>query len=303
MIDFTYLPRRNKSYAGANGSKIAVVYDGDLYMLKFPAAARLNQEMSYANGCISEYLGSHLFALAGIPAQETLLGTFTLNGKEKIVVACKDFTAAGLVLQDFTSMKNTVLDSDSNGTGTELSDIMEAIEGQTMIDPVILLQRFWDMFIVDALIGNWDRHNGNWGFLYNTVTDEVQLAPVFDCGSCLFPQADESIMRAVLDDKTERDLRIFERPLSAIRQDGQKLNYFTFISSLKNKDCNEALKRIAPRITLQTIQSLLVNTPFISNLQREFYYVMLTERKEKILDFSLQKLQKRERKKATQHNN
>ena len=65
------------------------------------------------------------------------------------------------------------------------------------------------MFIVDALIGNWDRHNGNWGFLYNSRTDEMTLAPVFDCGSSLFPQADDDIMQAVLDDPAERDVRIF----------------------------------------------------------------------------------------------
>ena len=298
MLDFTTLPRHNKSYAGANGSKIAVVYEGDLYMLKFPGAARLNQGLSYANGCISEYLGSHVFELAGIPAQKTLLGTYTLNGKEKIVVACKDFTATGLVLQDFTSMKNTVLDSDSNGTGTELNDITEAIESQTMIDPAVLTRHFWDMFIVDALIGNWDRHNGNWGFLYNTVTDEVLLAPIFDCGSCLFPQADESIMRAVLDDPAEKELRIFERPLSAIRQDGQKINYFDFISSLKHPACNAALKRIAPKLRQQDLRELVDSTPFISDLQKEFYRTMLSERKERILDFSLQKLLKREGKKS-----
>ena len=33
MIDFTLLPRRNKSYAGANGSKIAVICNDTLYML------------------------------------------------------------------------------------------------------------------------------------------------------------------------------------------------------------------------------------------------------------------------------
>jgi hypothetical protein len=297
MIDFTLLPRRNKSYAGANGSKIAVIYNDTLYMLKFPGAARLNQEISYANGCISEYLGSHVFALAGIPVQDTLLGTYRVNGKEKIVVACRDFTGKGLVLQDFTSMKNTVLDSDSNGTGTELQDILEAIEQQHMLDPAVLTQHFWDMFIVDALIGNWDRHNGNWGFLYNPVTDEVQIAPVFDCGSCLFPQADETIMRAVLDDPAERELRIFERPQSAIRQKGQKLNYFEFISSLKQPDCNAALKRITPRIQPQDLRALVESTPFLTDLQREFYTTMLLARKERILDVSLQKLLKRERRK------
>ena len=158
MIDFTELPTRKKTYAGANGNKIAVIYQDALFMLKFPSAARLNQDMSYANGCISEYLGSHIFALAGIPAQETLLGTYRIKGKEKIVVACKDFTGTGLVLQDFTSLKNTVLDSGSNGTGTELGDILDAIEQQTVLDPNTLARHFWEMFIVDALIGNWDRH-------------------------------------------------------------------------------------------------------------------------------------------------
>ena len=296
MIDFTELPTRKKTYAGANGNKIAVIYQDALFMLKFPSAARLNQDMSYANGCISEYLGSHIFALAGIPAQETLLGTYRIKGKEKIVVACKDFTGTGLVLQDFTSLKNTVLDSGSNGTGTELGDILDAIEQQTVLDPNVLARHFWDMFIVDALIGNWDRHNGNWGFLYNTLTDEVTLAPVFDCGSCLFPQADEAIMRAVLDDPAERQLRIFDRPLSAIRENGQKINYRAFISSLKYSDCNAALKRITPKLSLSDIENLVNDTPFIGDLQKEFYRTMLAERKEKILDYSLQKLRAREKK-------
>ncbi len=62
-----------------------------------------------------------------------------------------------------------------------------AMDEQQAIDSDALKRRFWDMFIVDALIGNWDRHNGNWGFLYNSRTDEMTLAPVFDCGSSLFP--------------------------------------------------------------------------------------------------------------------
>lgn len=75
MIDFTEFPVRNKTYAGANGSKLSVIYDGNLYMLKFPAAPFINKDMSYANGCISEYLGCHIFDSVGIPVQETLLGT------------------------------------------------------------------------------------------------------------------------------------------------------------------------------------------------------------------------------------
>ena len=294
MIDFTNLPVRNKTYAGANGSKISIVYNDELYMLKFPSVPNINKNMSYANGCISEYLGCHIFESIGIPVQQTLLGTYERNGKEKIVVACKDFTANGLVLQDFASLKNTIIDSANNGYGTELSDIIKTLEEQTAMDPVVLTEWFWDMFIVDALIGNWDRHNGNWGFLYNIVTDEISLAPIYDCGSCLFPQADEEIMRRTLDDPAEREVRIFERPLSGIKINGQKIQYFKFISSLENKDCNAALKRIIPRIDMNKIYQIIEDTPFISNLQKDFYKTMLNERKERILDYSYQMLIKPE---------
>ena len=101
MLDFTNCPMRKKTYAGANGSKISVLYDGQQYMLKFPSAPSINKEISYANGCISEYLGCHIFNSIGIPVQETLLGTYTKDNKKKVVVACKDFTANGLTLQDF----------------------------------------------------------------------------------------------------------------------------------------------------------------------------------------------------------
>ena len=296
-MDFTDLPRKNKTYAGANGSKISVMFNGELYMLKFPAVPSRNKDMSYTNGCVSEYLGSHIFDIVDIPVQETLLGTFKRNGKEKIVVACKDFTTNDTVLQDFASLKNTIIDSEHNGYGTELSDILTAIDEQQAVDPYELKKHFWDMFIVDALIGNWDRHNGNWGFLYNRSTDEMEIAPIYDCGSCLFPQADKDIMQATIDNASERDLRVFTIPLSGIRQNGQKINYFDFLSSLSDPDCNAALKRIIPRIDMQRINTLIDETPYISDLQKTFYKTMLLERKEKILDKSLGLLKKRERNK------
>jgi len=185
--------------------------------------------MSYTNSCISEYLGSHIFEIIGIPVQETVLGTYHVNGKEKVVVACKDFTTHDTVIQDFASLKNTLIDSGHSGYGTELSEILEAIDEQSAVNPFELKRRFWDMFIVDAFIGNWDRHNGNWGLLYNSRTDEISVAPVYDCGSCLYPQADESVMKMTLESSAEMDFRIFEIPFSSIRQDGEKIRYFNFI--------------------------------------------------------------------------
>lgn len=282
-IDFSQLPETKKGYNGANGGKKSVIYNGEKYMVKFPPVARLNNAMSYANSCISEYIGCHIFNAVGIRAQETLLGVYKLGAIEKVVVACKDFVDLGRQLLDFASIKNQVVNSLNGGYGVELSDIMSAIDTQTSFDPVVLKKYFWDVFIVDALIGNWDRHNGNWGFLYDEQNDTLELAPIYDCGSSLYPQADEAIMTSVLNDPKEMDFRIKEIPYSAIKIDGKNIRYHNFITSMANDDCNRALLRIFPKISMETIYEIVSATDFISDLQKHFYSVMLHERYERIL--------------------
>lgn len=46
---------------------------------------------------------------------------------------------------------------------------------------------FWlaDMVLFDALIGNTDRHQDNWGVIFSTVANESRLSPLFDNGTSL----------------------------------------------------------------------------------------------------------------------
>lgn len=49
-------------------------------------------------------------------------------------------------------------------------------------------QIYWsDMLLFDALIGNTDRHQDNWGLLWQTTNNKlkVRIAPVFDNGTSL----------------------------------------------------------------------------------------------------------------------
>ena len=252
--------------------------------------------MSYTNSCISEYLACHIYEMLGLKAQETILGTYTdRRGKEKTVVACRDFTDNGKKLIEFAQLKNTCIDSEQNGYGTELSSIMTAIGEQELIPAEELKGFFWDMFIVDALLGNFDRHNGNWGILVDEEKQTAEIAPVYDCGSCLYPQLAAGEMKDVLEKEAEIDRRIFVYPTSAVEEDGKKISYFDFISSLKNRDCNAALRRIHERIDMEQIDRLVAETPFTEPIQREFYQVMIRERKEKILDYSIEQLMKLEK--------
>lgn len=261
-----------RAYNGANGKKIAVEYGGHRYMLKFPASGENKPtELSYTNSCFSEHIASSIFNLIGVSAQETMLGTYKIGKKTKIVCACRDFTEGGLRLFDFCSIKNTILDSESDGSGTELDDILDTIEKQKYVSPAQLTEHFWNMFIVDALLGNFDRHNGNWGFLYNDETEEATIAPVYDCGSCLLPQADERVMRRVLDNENELNARVYQFPTSAIKVNGRKLNYYDFLKGCSNSDCNKAVLRIMPRIDLAKINAFIDGVSYISEMQKDFY--------------------------------
>ena len=285
MIDFTNCRIvLSRAYNGANGSKIAVLYQGDVYMLKFPPSGEGKPTaLSYTNSCFSEHIASSIFNLLGIRAQETALGTYTVKGKTKTVCACKDFTGRGKHLLDFCSIKNTILDSDSNGSGTELDDIMDTIDKQQYVSPPLLREHFWNVFIVDALLGNFDRHNGNWGFLYDENRNEAEIAPVYDCGSCLLPQADEKVMREVLTSEAALNARVYQFPTSAIKLKGRKINYYDFLTGRSDSDCVRALLQMMERIDLKQIGEFIYGVEGITELQKEFYLRYISARYELIL--------------------
>lgn len=285
QIDFTGCRRIfGKAYNGANGKKIAIEYDGNIYMVKFPPSGEKKPtELSYTNSCFSEHIASSIFRMIGIRAQETMLGTFQVSGKTKIVCACKDFTADRKVLYDFCSIKNTVIDSEHGGTGTEITDIMESIEKQQFVSPAEAVRHFWNVFVVDAFLGNFDRHNGNWGFLFDPISQTAEIAPVFDCGSCLLPQADEKVMEKILENEDELNARIFQFPTSAIKEHGKKIRYYDFLMFGEYRECREALLRIVPKIQMDAILQFLDKVPYLSDLQRRFYQTYIRARWEKIL--------------------
>ena len=122
MIDFTDCKGLVNSYEGAD-FKRKIIYDGDVYMLKFgqklESDERKPMQASYASTPVSEYLGSHIYALAGLPTQHTMLGT--CNGKT--VVACRDFIesrpdAEDVTLVEFKKLENSFLGSSTAGGRT-----------------------------------------------------------------------------------------------------------------------------------------------------------------------------------------
>ena len=284
-IDFSSCNLNARAFNGANGSKIGIIYNGENYLLKFAPHPKSNVELSYTNSCFSEDISCKILKTLGLNSQDTMLGKY----KDKIVVACRDFTEQNYRLYDFASLKNTIIDSANNGYGTELSDVLKTINEQQLflIDNKQIKEFFWDMFIADSLLGNFDRHNGNWGFLVDEKINEHKIAPIYDCGSCLLPQADNNLMQKVLSDSSELEARVYTFPNSALRQNNIKINPYHFLTNTDNVDCLISLEKITQRINLDKINEIINQTPYISDLHKEFLQVIVKERKEKILDYSL----------------
>ena len=246
---------------------------------------------------MSEYIGSKIFEFLGVPVHNVCLGT--RNGK--IVAACEDFLGRGERLLQFKEIKVTteepLMDSKgsyTDGSGVDLQEIMQSINtNEIFSDMQDVEARFWDMFIVDALIGNPDRNNENWGIIVD-MNDEKRLAPVFDNGNCLNSKWDENRMQAILSDPKQIKGESYNAKRCIFELNDKKINPYHYIMSKQNENCNEAVRRIVPKLSFSRYKDLIDEIPCISDIQKTFYQTMLASRIENVLIPTYRDLMQRE---------
>ena len=275
MTDFSKYPINEDVFFSGAERKYEILVNGFRYIMKY----QKNSEIGLIFNHVSEFLGSHVFELLGIPVQETHLGTY--EGKN--VVLMKNFCREDEVLVHFNDVGESTLEQDKELYQYSYEDIQQMLNDNTKSTDVSeTIQRFWDMFVIDALNGNFDRHGGNWGFIKKD--NRYTIAPVYDNGSSMYPKLNtDEAMQKVLDSEEEIDLRIYKFPTSHIKMGGRKSSYFEVISSLQFEECNEALLRIVPRIDLNKIHALIDGIEGISDTRRKFYKTMYEQRYKKIL--------------------
>ena len=274
MKDYSRYPDGNRYYSGAERKK-AILINEKPYLIKFQKNSREGLRFNH----VSEYLGSHIFALLGVETQETFLGTY----KGENVVVIQDFLGEDEVFVPFYAVGDSSLEQDKEKYQYSYEDIIKMLQDNVKLTDVAqTIDMFWDMFIIDALIANFDRHGSNWGFIKKD--NKYRLSPIFDNGSGLFPQlnTDEKI-EAVLGNQGEIDMRIYKFPTSQVKYKGEKSSYYEIISSLAFEECNSALVRIVERIDFGKINKLIDSIENISEKRRGFYKTILNQRYEKIL--------------------
>ncbi len=176
MIDFSIYPKTNTYYGGTE-RKFGINIEGFEYMIKFQK--QTNFGIKRFNH-VSEYLGSHIFNMLDYKSQETYLGFY--NGEP--VVACKNFINNDEQFVPFNDVGESSLEQDKEMYQYSYQDIMEMLEDNVKLTDVAeTIDMFWNIYVVDAILGNFDRHGGNWGFIKKN--NHYSLAPIFDNGSSL----------------------------------------------------------------------------------------------------------------------
>lgn len=299
IYDINRCEQNDKTYGGTAGVKIGITLNGYDYLVKYPGklkdANMKNVEISYSNSPVCEYIGCKIYESLGIPVQKTWLGT--RNGK--IVVICGDFLKTGETIIPFKDIKATFEPAFTdpqgditNGTGTILKEVLRTLEEQPLsVKNPALKTRFWDMFVVDALIGNPDRNNENWG-LIRDMHRNYRLTPVFDCGNCLNNKLSDQQMMAYLSDPKSLKEAAIQRPCIFERAPLKRINPYKYISQMNNPDCNEAVKRIVPNINIPEIETIITDIPddILSTVAKDFYIQLMTMRFELVLQPAYEQL-------------
>jgi hypothetical protein len=288
-IDFSPYPRSKAIYNTGNaGRKMGVAVDGTNWLVKFSQRNDSNnmRDSSYTNSPLGEYLGSHIYGLVGIDVHETVLGLCD----NRLVVGCKDFRHTGDQLAEFKGIVSSYPGAEDypedqgSGNGTVLTNVLEVIKNAYPLSTVTgVVERFWEMFIVDALIGNSDRNNTNWGIILD-ARGNYSLAPVYDNGRAFgerFLVQEYGLDPASL--LTEDSQLNYQ--CNFLDNEGNHIKPFEFIARHSNPDCDKVLVRLAQRFDMTQFETLIESTPtfldsvaVVTKAEKELFIGLLTIR-------------------------
>ncbi|MGL4762002.1 MAG: HipA domain-containing protein [Sarcina sp.] len=162
--------------------------------------------------------------------------------------------------------RDTLID-EKTGEYYSLEIILEAIKGLN------LEKDLFKVFIFDFLIGNRDRHHGNWAIIEKE--DTIRISPVYDNASSLCAYLTDSKINSCFNDDNWFKSVVDRKSVSLVRLQGKKVTHLEFITYLMENYYTETIdfvKSIREKYSEEQIESLV-----------ESYKILLSEEKVKLL--------------------
>ena len=292
---------RNGEYGGQAGLKDGILIDGERWILKYPKSTKNmdtnNGLRSYTTASMSEYIGSHIFNILGIPAHETILGV----KNDRVVVACKDFCDDNSRLVEVRTLKNTgssfigdeleEINSSTSGDGVDIDELFVHFNKNPFISKIEgIKERFWDQVIIDIYINNSDRNNGNWGVIRRNGYSDM-LAPVYDNGNSFHNKFSiEKIGNEISDIKKLKE-KLIGITSTIYFSEGKHLSpkkILSFSDEILEKEINKLVPVISEKKI--EIEKFIDDIPYeykghkiITDVEKEFYKICLDTRLETFL--------------------
>ncbi len=300
IVDFSKCEYSNRHgrYGGQAGDKDGILYKGEPWIVKYPKSTvsmKGNNLPSYTTSPLSEYVGSHVYQILGFDAHETLLGV--RNGK--LVVACKDFQDRLGDIAEIRTVKNAAnkelsayaedeLPMSATGDIVVLEELFLHFEVNPLLHGKEIQERFWECVVVDILLNNGDRNNGNWGLLFNEKENRYDVAPVYDNGNSFNNKSSEEAITKFLNEM--RDDVLLGSP-TVYTYGGKRLSA-KMLLQLESVGLQNAVRRLVPLIAdrLPAVFHFIDEIPekyndiLVCSAQRkEFYKVSMQVRLDKLL--------------------
>ena len=181
---------------------------------------------------VSEFVASKLANLIGIDCQNVDLGYY--EGKLCCII-------------EFLTIGDERIHSYCEINDSSCSDVSDSLWNipYTLDNIIYVLKHYKDLNITiderliafqrmcyfDTLIGNFDRHWGNWGF--KGYPKRYSICPLYDNGSSLFPNRGKFGVNKILRNEEELYKRTYTFPTSAIKDEHKnKLHYKDLVTTL-----------------------------------------------------------------------
>lgn len=141
-----------------------------LYVTGYVSKAWINSEYLYKSGCEIEAECSNICLKAGIPCAEVKI------------------RSGGVEVKNITDTKYMLEQADMTGRFDDENYTDEDIIREFGVDG-------YKMIVIDAVLGNGDRHLGNFGWLRDTDTGiYIKMAPLYDFDHALDARGTEDIL-------------------------------------------------------------------------------------------------------------
>lgn len=244
------------------------------YLREIPKSHK-NLIINGENFLINEYVAHKIFSYFQMEVEEVKL----VKENNKLLLYKKNFLKDSEKLIKFSQIRNEIISREKIGYGTELNDVLYIIENQKYVNKDEFLSFFWKLFVVDGLVGNFDRNIGKFGLIKNEKTLEYKIAPVFDNNTTLFPQVN---LKEIGKDRLNNKFYIY--PNSTLKIDNKLISYYEYLKNTKNVHCLKAIEEIKGKINIFEIDEILNKIPYTSKEYKEFLKGVIKIRYEKIFN-------------------